>query len=234
MRRFNAIAKGIKKENEIKKVDAFGKFKVRALATHYARAGDLRNESGKRVSFANAFKNYDRPIVFLRELKNIEDLSKSDLYKYFCKVTYEVLNEYERKVSGGEMAEFNLLKTLEDARQYEMLLIDEPESSFDNLFLKESVNEEIKDLSKDMPVIVVTHSSTVGMLLKPDYILYTERKIVDGKDEYKIFSGSPGDKRLKTADGNESVKSYNTLLSALEGGQEAYGTKNKLYGSYKK
>lgn len=36
-------------------------------------------------------------------------------------------------ISGGESAEFNLLQTIEDARNYDMLLIDEPESSFDNI-----------------------------------------------------------------------------------------------------
>lgn len=234
VRRFNAIASAIKKETEIKETEAFGKFKIRAVASPYSGALGLHDESGKQVSFTNAFKKYDSPIVFLEELKNIEGLERSELYRYFCKVTYQVLNEYDKKVSGGEMAEFNLLRVLKDARQYEMLLVDEPESSFDNLFLKKNVNKELKDISKEMPVIVVTHNNTVGMLLEPDYLLYTQRKIVDGKDEYRIFSGSPGDKEFKTADANESIESYDTLLDTLEAGQEAYDTRKTLYGSFKR
>ena len=233
VRRFSAIARAIKKEKEIK-IDTFGKFKIRIIAAKYQRAQGLHDESRRRISFADAFKKYDDPIVFLEKLKNIENLSKEDLYKYFCKVTYQVLNEYDKQVSGGEMAEFNLLRVLKDARQYEMLLVDEPESSFDNLFLKDNVNKEVKEIAKEMPVVVVTHNNTVGMLLEPDYILYTERKIIDGKDEYKIFSGFPGDKELKTADTTESVESHGILLDAFEAGQEAYNTRKNLYKNYEK
>lgn len=234
VRRFNAIANSIKKETEIKETEAFGKFKIRAVAGPYAGAQSLHDESGKQVSFANAFKKYDSPITFLEELKSIEGLEKSELYRYFCKVIYQVLNEYDKKVSGGEMAEFNLLRVLLDARQYEMLLVDEPESSFDNLFLRKNVNKEIKDISKEMPVIVVTHNNTVGMLMEPDYVLYAQRKIVNGKDEYKVFSGSPGNNKFKTANGGESISSYDALLDALEAGQEAYNTRKGLYNSFKK
>ena len=234
IRRFNAVANSIKKETEIKKTESFGKFKIRAIASPYVGAQGLHDESGKQVSFTNAFVKYNLPIAFLEELKIIESLEKTELYRYFCKVTYQVLNEYDKKVSGGEMAEFNLLRVLQDARQYEMLLIDEPESSFDNLFLKKNVNKEIKDISKEMPVIVVTHNNTVGMLMEPDYVLYTQRKIVNGKDEYRIFSGSPGEKEFKTANGTESIGSYDTLLDTLEAGQEAYSTRKGLYDSFKK
>lgn len=234
VRRFNAITQSIKKETEIKETEVFGKFKIRAVASPYFGAQGLHDESGKQLSFTNAFRKYNSPILFLEELKNIEGLEKTELYRYFCKVTYQVLNEYDKKVSGGEMAEFNLLRALQDARQYEMLLVDEPESSFDNLFLKKNVNKEIKDISKEMPVIVVTHNNTVGMLMEPDYILYTQRRIVNGRDEYRIFSGSPGDKEFKTADGVESIDSYDTLLDALEAGPEAYDVRKGIYESFKK
>lgn len=65
-------------------------------------------------------------------------------------------------ISGGESAEFNLLQTIEDARNYDMLLIDEPESSFDNIFLKEDVNSLLKEFSQEMPIVIVTHNSTIG------------------------------------------------------------------------
>ncbi len=234
VRRFNAIANSVKKETEIKETEAFGKFKIRAIASPYIGAQGLHEECGKQISFTEAFKKYNSPFAFLEELKCIEGLEKTQLYRYFCKVIYQVLNEYDKKVSGGEMAEFNLLRVLQDARQYEMLLVDEPESSFDNLFLNKNVNKEIKNISKEMPVIVVTHNNTVGMLMEPDYVLYTQRKIIDGKDEYRIFSGSPGDKEFKTANGTESIDSYDTLLNALEAGEEAYSTRKGLYDSFKK
>ncbi|TOA26957.1 hypothetical protein, partial [Vibrio parahaemolyticus] len=67
----------------------------------------------------------------------IEDV---ELYKLFTKVSYRILNKYGTTVSGGERSEYRLLKSLHDAKDYDILLIDEPESSFDNVFLFESVN----------------------------------------------------------------------------------------------
>lgn len=234
LKRFNAIANSLKNETVIDENTSFEKFTIQAIAGPYSGAGELHEESRRQISFAPAFKKYDSPIDFLEELKCISGLEKTELYKYFCKVTYQVLNKYGKRVSGGERAEFNLLKALEDARQYEMLLVDEPESSFDNLFLKDNVNREIKEISKELPVVVVTHNNTVGMLMQPDYILYAQREIVGGRDEYKIFSGSPGDKEFKTADGTHQIDSYDTLMDALEAGEEAYGIRKGLYDTFKK
>ncbi len=131
------------------------------------------------------------------------------------------------------MTEFNLLQKLHDARQFEMLLVDEPESSFDNVFLKENVNKELKEISKELPVIVVTHNNTVGMLLKPDYIIYTQREIEDGKDKYYVYSGSAGEKVFCTPDKSKSVDSHDILLDALEAGADAYEDRRLMYATYK-
>jgi len=234
LRRFEAIAKAIRKEIIINEDLVFEKFKIRAVGTKYNCAQELHDECGKQISFAPAYSKYDSPLSFLQELKKLERLERSELYKYFCKVSYYVLNKFDKKISGGERAEFNLLKVLQDARQYEMLLIDEPESSFDNLFLKDNVNKEIKELSKELPVIVVTHNSTVGMLMHPDYILYTQREIIDDKDNYFLYSGSSGDKEFLTADGQHQINSYDTLLNALEAGEDAYDARKLIYNSFKK
>jgi ABC-type glutathione transport system ATPase component len=233
IKRFNAIGNAIKKRKVVEENPSFGKFRIQAVSGEYDGAMDLHNESGKQISFSAAFKEYSSPIDFLDELKKISGLEKTELYKYFCKVTYQVLNKYGKNVSGGERAEFNLLKALQDARQYEMLLVDEPESSFDNLFLKDNVNAEIKDLSSELPVVVVTHNSTVGMLMHPSYVIFTKREIAHGKDEYKVFSGSPGDKEFKTADGLNVINSHNVLMDTLEAGEDAYDGKRELYKGYK-
>lgn len=60
-------------------------------------------------------------------------------------------------------------------RNYDMLLIDEPESSFDNIFLKDDVNTLLKDLAEEMPVVVVTHNNTIGGSIHPNYVIYTEK-----------------------------------------------------------
>lgn len=63
-----------------------------------------------------------------------------------------------------------------------MLLIDEPESSFDNMFLNQEVNERIKEISQKIPVFLVTHNNSIGESIKPDYYMYTKRCLKpDGK-----------------------------------------------------
>ena len=83
-------------------------------------------------------------------------------------------------------------------------------------------------------MVVVTHNNTVGMLMQPDYVLYTSREIITGDDEYYLYSGSPGDTEFKTADGRKNVSSHVVLLDALEAGEIAYGTRNRMYENYKK
>ncbi|MBY0537816.1 hypothetical protein K2P47_00270 [Patescibacteria group bacterium] len=233
IRRFNAVAKAVKTNQTIRK-EKKGKFTVEAYVRPYSGTQEVKNESKTNdISFKDAYEHYSDPFRYLSILKT-KNLDKASLYKYFCKVRYQVLNEYQKQVSGGEMTEFNLLQRLQDAFQYEMLLVDEPESSFDNVFLKENVNKILKDISRELPVIVVTHNNTVGMLLKPDYIIYTQREIEEGEDKYYVYSGSPGEKTFSTADGSRMVDSHAILLEALEAGANAYNDRKRMYDTYKK
>jgi hypothetical protein len=68
---------------------------------------------------------------------------------------------------------------------------------------------------------LVTHNNTVGASIQPDYIAYTQKEIVDGEIKYKIFSGYPSNKQLKTKEG-ELIDNYNIMLNCLEAGKEAY------------
>lgn len=91
-----------------------------------------------------------------------------------------------------------------------------PESSFDNVFLKNEVNALLRDISKSIPVIVVTHNSTVGASIKPHYIVCTKREIV-----YKVYSGFPSDKQLTSVNG-EFINNFEVMLDCLEAGNDEY------------
>ena len=45
----------------------------------------------------------------------------------------------------------------------------------------------IKNISKIMPVFIVTHNSTVGESIKPDYIIYTTRVVKDSDVSFKML-----------------------------------------------
>lgn len=217
--KFDEISKKLQTEKTIDSKEIRG-FKVIAKTKKYTGAIQLQRKSKSRLTFSDAFSNYNNPYKFLVSLRNI-DIEETDYYKYFVDIEYKTLNKHGFPVSGGERSEFNLLHEISDALKHDILLIDEPESSFDNIFLKNEVNELIKEISKEIPVIVVTHNSTIGASIKPDYLVYTTKIIDNDELKYKVYFGHPMSKTLKNSDGEE-IQNIDILFNCLEAGEEAY------------
>ena len=108
-----------------------------------------------------------------------------------------------------------------------MLLIDEPESSFDNLFLRDRVNKIIRELSDNMPVILVTHNNTVGASIRPDYLIYTKR-IIGEEVTYDRYYGLPSSKELTSFSGDK-IKNIQAILDCLEAGETTYNERRRDY-----
>ena len=226
--RFENIVRSLRSRQIIFEDDMQG-FKVVAKKRPHEGAIELKSTSGRRnASFMSAMKEYDQPYSFLQELLAIENVPESELYRYFVKISYEILNKDGAAVSGGERSEFRLLQEICDAQNYDLLLIDEPESSFDNMFLKSDVNTLIKEISKTMPVVVVTHNNTVGASIGADYILYTCKESTGGSVNYKIYSGHPLDKSLFCEDGT-SIPSHSIMMKSLEAGKDVYDRRRRSY-----
>jgi hypothetical protein len=216
-----------------KKIADIGKYKIVAEIQQHAIPQELRNQSGKRdITFSSAFAQYNDPYRYLLELKQIDGLPSADRYKYFVKIDYKIKNPFDLEVSGGERAEFNLLKNIQDARKHEILLIDEPESSFDNLFLRDGVNSLIKEISSGIPVVVVTHNNTVGASIKADYVLFTKRDTSNGTPVFSVFEGYPGDKELHDGSGN-TIRNYKAQIDSLEAGESSYDDRRSMYEALK-
>ncbi|MEM1446264.1 MAG: phosphotransferase [Planctomycetota bacterium] len=231
VKHFNALVELARRPGVIHE-DPFQKYRVVASKGPFKGAGEVKAKSGTNAAFSDAFTKYDVPYEYLRALLGIGTVPKADIYKLLVKVSYEILNQHDLKVSGGERSEFNLLQRIKDAQKYEMLLIDEPESSFDNLFLQSNVNRLIKDLARTMPVVIVTHNSTIGASIEPNYLVYTQKIIQDGKPVFKVFSGYPTDLTLSTVDG-ECISTHELTLNSLEAGEDAYQRRNTRYEAIK-
>lgn len=230
--KFNKLFDCIKIEKEFRRHEIQGFSKV-AKRYPFANATELKTVLGKKVSYADAYGKYNSDgYSFLKELRKIEALEETDYYKLFAKIKYEILNSSDVPVSGGERSEYKLLQEISDANEYDILLIDEPESSFDNIFLLNKVNKLIKEISSSMPVILVTHNSTVGASIQPDYQIYTSKCVADGKIAYEIYTGHPGDKVLRTIDGKET-ENHRVLLDCLEAGSDPYNERGKRYAVLK-
>ena len=229
--RFNEIVKLLQTEKVIFEENVQG-FKVICKQRAFEGAGEIKKVSGQMVAFSDAYREYSNPFKYLGALKGNESLTPSEFYKYFACIEYQILNKDGFKVSGGERSEFRLLQEIKDAQNYDYLLIDEPESSFDNLFLKGEVNQILKEISKTMPVVIVTHNSSVGASINADYIVYTSKEI-EGKDiVYRRYSGHPSDKVLYSIDG-KTINNFQVTMNSLEAGEIAYIERKGAYESIK-
>jgi ABC-type multidrug transport system ATPase subunit len=225
--RFEEVVRAVRRDRQIHIKDVQG-FTIVARARSFGGAAELKSLSGKKLAFSDAFKVYDDPYAYLSGLRAIDALEAAEYYRYFVNIDYRILNKHGFDVSGGERSEFNLLQEISDAQQYDMLLIDEPESSFDNLFLKNEVNELIKDISKSVPIVVVTHNNSVGASIKPDYVVFTQKTVVDSNVTYQVYCGYASDKHLRGAEG-KSIRNLNIILDCLEAGEIAYVERGDSY-----
>lgn len=229
--KFTDIVNFLKSEKDIhdEKIQAF---RVVARRAPFNGAQDLRDKLARQASFSASYKVYGNPYEYLQELKKIPLLLSTEFYKYFVRIDYKILNTDGAEVSGGERSEFRLLQKIKSASIHDILLIDEPESGFDNIFLKTNVNQIIKDLSKTIPVVIVTHNSTIGASIGADYLLHTRKQYDKGKPVYKIYSGYPTDTYLVSIDGS-SIENYSHTINALEAGVDAYKSRGEFYENIK-
>lgn len=217
--KFAEVVHDLKEKRQIN-TEELGKFSIITSTYPIESASDLQKIGRDKKTYSTSFNHYGNPYNFLLKLKEI-GVEDANLYKFFIRIESATLNKDGFKVSGGERSEFNLIHEIKDATKYDLLLIDEPESSFDNLFLKKEINTLIKDMSALMPVVVVTHNSTVGASIKPNYIAITQKSIKEREFVYRIFTGYPSDKELTSSDG-EKIKNYHAILNCLEAGIDAY------------
>ena len=229
--RFNEIVKAIQTDEIIFDEPVQG-FRIVASKGPFSQASEMSATIKKQAAFKEALSVYGDPYSFLQVLKNHPKLENSDIHRLFIKITYRIINRDNRDVSGGERSEFRLLQEIKDAQNFDILLLDEPESSFDNKFLNSDVNAIIKSISSQMPVVVVTHNNSVGASINPDYILYAHKSTDNGERIYRLFSGYPTDKQLLSVDGN-ALNNHDILLNSLEAGVDAYATRRGIYEAVK-
>lgn len=234
--RFKKLVNLVKDEKIIYEDKAFGCYKVIGKCTSIKNVSELKSQfhaKGKpsisKDDFSRLTSPYDKAHYFINEgLLN----DKNDLYKIFWKISFEVLNLFDKQLSGGEKAEYNLLMKLRDSQKYDMILIDEPESSFDNPFLRSNIIQLIDDLAKKSTVFIATHNNSLGVLIKANRLMYTEKTITSDGIAYRVYSGNYDDKELISSDGNKR-KNFTVLIDSMEAGESAYNERRVIYESLK-
>lgn len=229
-KKFSTISTSLKRPRVVYD-ESMLQFRIKVSTRPYNSASDAKMGLSIGQSIQHAFDSYDSPLGYLKRLVDA-GVETSKLHRLFVGINYQILNSSGHNVSGGEQSEFTFLQKIKDAKTKDILLIDEPESSFDNVFLKRDINRFIKDMAAEMPVLVSTHNNTIGGSIKPDYILYADKSEVEGKTLFRLYSGFPTDKQLKTVDG-ETIDNYEITISSLEAGEDAYKERNSIYEALK-
>lgn len=229
--RFNEDFKKIKNNSEIYNGD-YQRFKIVATKNLYKNVTEMK--AGANIttgSYKDAFEKYYKNDTFkyIKQL-NEDGVEFDKLCKIIVEIKYKVINQKGTEISGGEKAEFNLLKELDDAKNYDILLLDEPESSFDNPYIKENINTLIKDISNKTTVFVVTHNNTLGISNKADRIIYTMYNEIEKK--YELFVGNFTDTFLIGKDGKK-IQTYEVIVNCMEAGVDAYEERRKIYENLK-
>ncbi|GAA4424252.1 histidinol-phosphatase [Bremerella cremea] len=229
--RFREIVQELRKEKEIFSETVQG-FRIVATKGAFRNATEMGKAIKTRAALSDAFRVYRDPYACLQMLKGNDRIDEADMHRFFVKISYRILNKDGAEVSGGERSEFRLLQAIKDSQRFDVLLLDEPESSFDNKFLNSDVNGIIRSIADEMPVVVVTHNNNVGASIRPDYVLYARKTLEEGEVSYRVFTGYPTDRRLVCVDGTD-IANHEVLLDTLEAGVEAYEDRRSVYEGIK-
>lgn len=224
--KLNKLILDLKTEKVIYK-DNFYKFNIIATRKPFISVQNIRSKIKNCPALKEEFKYYNEPYTYIHLLKDAK-VPENDIYKTIIDIEYSTLNDNGSSISGGERAEYLLYKEIKEGEKYDMILIDEPESSFDNLYLNENIKSLINNLSKKTTTFIVTHNHVLGVLLNADKILYTD--YIDGK--YKIYTGNLTSKEFRCVDGSQ-IPSYDILLNTMEAGIDAYNERGGIYANIK-
>lgn len=220
------------KEHLIKSKKISDYFTLEIKARPFKNAKELLDQIGRNEEVADAFYKYYKNedyFEFLRVLKEKSFFSKTQSWQLFLKIEYNLLNDNNVPVSGGQRSEYELFKKLYDAYKYDFVLIDEPEASFDNPFLTNKLIKVLKNISEQTTVFVITHSSSIGALLNPDYIFIT--KLVE--NEYHVLVGPYNNGIVIDIQNNIEEPLYDDLLELMEAGPDNWDKKGGAYDDLK-
>lgn len=226
--KYNDLVSKLKAKKNICELDVY-RFKLIVEKDKFNNADEVKRELSTRIGISSQFNsNYNaNPFKYIKELVNV-GIDRSTVYKSILSFKVKVINENGNELSGGERAEYNLLREIKGSESYDILLLDEPEASFDNPFIKDYIIEIIKELSNKTTVFISTHNNSLGMLMKPNKLIYTANE----DNVFKVYNGEFGSKTLSTVN-NDSIMSYDTIMEVMEAGSEAYNERRNIYETFK-
>ena len=201
---------------------AYSKYAIVANRRKFTSANEIKSALGKTsASLAQITKK--EAADYLDTLLSIPD--DVNLSQGLFSVEVGMVDSKRAKLSGGQRTECVFLGKLHEAYGSSVVLIDEPESSFDNPFLSKSIASKIRDLANNAAVVVATHNQVLGFDLNPEKVFITKYDKVT--KQYLMLCGSPHDKAL--CNGNQEINTAESMLEILEAGFMSYENRKNYY-----
>lgn len=230
--KFDSLIGKIQRKQISKKI-IFNKFVITIELKREKNKTRLKSNLNINRRGVNIDYLFDEPPYFAffdaKKDENIKNRFGEERYKLFFSIEKNVTTMAGFELSGGQKAEYVLLSKLDNYRSYDLILIDEMESSFDNPFLNNEIISQIRRMSEDAIIFISTHNNNLGVSLNPDFYIYHELQIDKGGQQiHKKFFGSPTSKELECKDGS-SVELSEVLITTMEANDKAYKERKEKY-----
>lgn len=202
----------------------FGKYTIVAKRKKFTSADDVKSAIGTtsalgRITTKDAQDYLD---ILIGEFL----ISGEDAYLGLFDVEVSIQDSKGASPSGGQRTECVFLGKLEEASGRRLILIDEPESSFDNPFLNEEISTRLKAIGENAIVVVSTHNPVLGFSVNPQRILITDYD--ETTSQYVIYEGSLSDQDL-IGTNSGTVPTRDSMLHIFEAGKDSHDFRNKYY-----
>ena len=229
-RKFNALISNIN-DRLISETSIMHKFKKKVTVFKHTNKTNIKTYLGVSKTAKIDYLVDKNPFDAYQEAKvddNIANKTGDIRYKLFFDYDVKIVNETGNTISGGQKAEYTLLNKLSNYQQYDFVIIDEMEASFDNPFLNVEVIDLIRTMAKTCTVFISTHNNNLGVSLKPDYYIYHKIEIDAGDYKYIRYFGKANEEKLYNIN-SEFVTLSKVLMDTMEASKNAYDERGKKY-----
>ncbi len=200
--------------------------------------GALSSIKGIRKTLQKNFVNCVRDILkhaygddlfqHVSKLNAIEDVEViKTVYELLLFHRYFALNGQPYSHSSGESSMVMLQKELGSDK--EVYILDEPERSLGNEYISDVIVPLIKERARaGKKVFISTHDANIAVRTLPYSSVYR----CHGPDGYSTYVGNPFTNNLvNPGDLGDQLDWKKVSMRTLEGGEEAFGERGKIYGN---
>lgn len=164
----------------------------------------------------------------IANLNTIEDIEKIEtVYELLLFKRYFALDGWPYSPSSGEASMIMLQKELETDK--EVYILDEPERSLGNEYINDVIVPLIKERARaGKKVFISTHDANIAVRTLPYSSVYRRH----GPGGYATYIGNPfSNNMVNLNDEDDRLDWKKVSMRTLEGGEEAFGERGKIYGN---